>query len=580
MIIIAVLLPVFSVWAGDLAVDNLTVSQDATVYGALKLTTAPINATATGGNITTNGNYRIHTFTNSGTLEVSSGSLTCDVLVVAGGGGGSSEWGGGGGGGGLIYTNTAVSSNCSVTVGGGGAKGTGGGGGANGGNSVFGAYIAYGGGGGSPHPSQAGKAGGSGGGGGGGDGSGGAGGAATNGQGYAGGNGVYSANGSGGGGGGAGGVGKVGNLPGDGGNGLAYDISGTSVYYAGGGGGGDGSVRGIGGSGVGGNGGLQQQPGTDGTANRGGGGGGGGSYTQPGGNGGSGIVIVKYLISTNSSSTNNSSTLTISSDGISQTNASGANTFMGKVGIGTNNPAEKLHVVGNVRVDGTSIVSAVTLGGVPITNWASLAAGVLRASSNLSDVVDKPVARTNLGLGSAATYDASVFLTTNGNGAQLTNITATQVGALSTNAGALLAVNNLSELTATAAIARNNLGLGSAAMNNSDAFLSPTGNGSQLTGITAAQVGALSATGGVINGSLSVSSNLFVNGTNVANLIGAGGFNSVTGNFDMVTNRIINLAPPVGQNDAVSKYYLWISLSNIPPMGDMSMGIYTNQTNP
>ncbi|MDO9541337.1 MAG: hypothetical protein Q7J98_03325, partial [Kiritimatiellia bacterium] len=60
-------------------------------------------------------------------------------------------------------------------------------------------------------------------------------------------------------------------------------------------------------------------------------------------------------------------------------------------------------------------------------------------------------------------------------GSQLTNITAAQVGAVGTNAGALLAANSLSELSATAATARDNLGLGSAAINDTSAFLSTTG---------------------------------------------------------------------------------------------------------
>jgi hypothetical protein len=47
-------------------------------------------ATATGGTITTNGHYITHTFTPAGdaTFEVSGGSLSCQVLVVAGGGSG------------------------------------------------------------------------------------------------------------------------------------------------------------------------------------------------------------------------------------------------------------------------------------------------------------------------------------------------------------------------------------------------------------------------------------------------------------------------------------------------------------
>ena len=219
--------------------------------------------------------------------------------------------------------------------------------------------------------------------------------------------------------------------------------------------------------------------------------------------GGSGIVIVRYLMNQSGSSNETSVIISLSSNGISQASASASNVFMGKVGIGTNNPAEQLYVVGNVRVDGTSIVSAVTLGGVAITNWPSGAEGALMASSNLSDVADSAVARANLGIGSSATNEAGAFLSPAGDGSQLTNITAAQVGAVGTNDGALLAANNLSELTATAATARYNLGLGSAATNDASAFLAPAGNGSQLTGITAAQVGALSTNGGVVNGVIS-----------------------------------------------------------------------------
>ena len=60
---------------------------------------------ATGGTITTCGNYKIHTFTGPDTFTVTnagnpSGSTTVDYMVVAGGGSGGGRYGGGGGGGG------------------------------------------------------------------------------------------------------------------------------------------------------------------------------------------------------------------------------------------------------------------------------------------------------------------------------------------------------------------------------------------------------------------------------------------------------------------------------------------------
>ena len=101
-----------------------------------------------------------------------------------------------------------------------------------------------------------------------------------------------------GGGGGAGTVGTTGTttLPGNGGDGLLYSISGTPTYYAGGGGGGwnGATYGGYGGLGGGGNGGNNA---TAGKPNTGGGGGGtnnSAGSTNVSGAGGSGIVIISY----------------------------------------------------------------------------------------------------------------------------------------------------------------------------------------------------------------------------------------------------------------------------------------------
>ena len=62
-----------------------------------------IYMTATGGTITTGGNYKVHTFTSSGTFIITQlGSIgQVDALIIAGGGSGSGYGGGGGGAGGM-----------------------------------------------------------------------------------------------------------------------------------------------------------------------------------------------------------------------------------------------------------------------------------------------------------------------------------------------------------------------------------------------------------------------------------------------------------------------------------------------
>ena len=61
---------------------------------------ALFSGTATGGTITTSGDWKIHTFTSSGTFEVTDGSGLVEFLAIAGGGGGGGYHGGFNGGGG------------------------------------------------------------------------------------------------------------------------------------------------------------------------------------------------------------------------------------------------------------------------------------------------------------------------------------------------------------------------------------------------------------------------------------------------------------------------------------------------
>jgi len=305
---------------------------------------------ATGGTITTSGDYKIHTFTGPGTFCVSAAAgpvAYVDYLIIGAGGGGGSAYAGGAGAGGYRESKCSTTSGCwtasplatstslpvsvqayPITVGGGGAAGTGAGSpgpsittGTSGEPSVFSTITSTGGGGGGSHaPCASGNndalPGGSGGGGGNRDCAAGVGTGGTGNsppvsppQGNTGGNGYHDAavyaNGAGGG--GASAVG--GSIPtsaptftnpldGAGGNGVASSITASPVTRAGGGGGGDhpsrspGAPGGTGGGGAGGTGGV----GGNGTANTGGGAGGGGGNvpSSNGGTGGSGIVIIRY----------------------------------------------------------------------------------------------------------------------------------------------------------------------------------------------------------------------------------------------------------------------------------------------
>ena len=268
------------------------------------------SVTATGGTITTDGDYTVHKFTADGTFTTDT-AQSVEYLVVAGGGGSgcqrASDGGSGGGGAGGYRAATGfpvTATSYSITVGAGGARGIENSpaeNGVDGGNSVFSTITAEGGGGGGTNNSGGG-AGGSGGGGGS-DGGGGAGNSPSTSpaQGFPGGASGAGATAAGGGGASAaGGAAVSSSAPGGaGGAGIANDIvlDGTPVTYAGGGGGGKGqSSPGSGGAGGAGGGGDGSKTGEGGagTANTGGGAGGSGDGgNQQGAPGGSGIVVIR-----------------------------------------------------------------------------------------------------------------------------------------------------------------------------------------------------------------------------------------------------------------------------------------------
>ena len=309
----------------------LNVQTDTTVQGISYVA-------ATGGTITTVGDFKIHTFNASGCFQVTDagtplGSTTVDYLVVAGGGGGGGDGAGGGGAGGYresggtasgCYAVSPLGSSPSsvaalpvgvqtypITVGAGGVGAQCGSTsvGANGSNSTFSSITSAGGGRGGAGAPTCVNAGAGGSGGGTRSNTTQAGGAGNTPpvsppQGNDGGTGA-SGNFCGAGGGGATAVGTPGpSGPKAGGAGATSSINNTPTTRAGGGGGGKNGPAGpggAGGSGGGGAGGQGSSPGTNtegvsGTANTGGGGGGsgGGNPGRTGGAGGSGVVIIRY----------------------------------------------------------------------------------------------------------------------------------------------------------------------------------------------------------------------------------------------------------------------------------------------
>jgi hypothetical protein len=267
---------------------------------------SPQHVAATGGTITTSGDFKIHTFTGDGTFTVSNagnaqGSNTVDYLVVAGGGGGghsnSGHMGGGGGAGGFRFSfpNPATgglsvaAQGYPISVGGGGDKAVPENTASSGGNSVFSSVTSAGGGGAgsgsNPGSGANGAAGGSGGGGASNDSSGGTAGAGNTPpvsppQGNPGGAGATAtgASGSGGGASGAGDTAPDNSTLNPGGAGAANSITGSPVTYSTGGfnSGTPGCAASVAANlGLGGNG-ARGQP---------------NSY---GSNGGSGIVVIRY----------------------------------------------------------------------------------------------------------------------------------------------------------------------------------------------------------------------------------------------------------------------------------------------
>ena len=114
---------------------DASASTNETLAGGAYSGATQVTPTVTGGTVTTDGNYKVHTFPVGSANFVTDSALTIDYLIVGGGGAGGRAYGGGGGGG-------------AGGAGGQSSNGQGGAGGAGLQNSIRGTALWYAGGGG------------------------------------------------------------------------------------------------------------------------------------------------------------------------------------------------------------------------------------------------------------------------------------------------------------------------------------------------------------------------------------------------------------------------------------------------
>lgn len=171
-------------------------------------------------------------------------------------------------------------------------------------------------------------------------------------------------------------------------------------------------------------------------------------------------------------------------------------------------------------------------------------------------------------LSDCITNATSNLLTTTGNGSQLTGITAAQVGAYTINQTDAAIAGALSGFNPGSCVQTNHAG----DVSFQGAFSASTlaGNGAALTNLNlAAYVGS--------NLVWDAESNKLHAAASGPGYTDAAAVDAVTAtHLNMHSNRVTNLAAPAADSDATTKAFIRQVLATLPPQGNLSMGVYTN----
>lgn len=131
-------------------------------------------------------------------------------------------------------------------------------------------------------------------------------------------------------------------------------------------------------------------------------------------------VSIHNLEAANTGTNSGDQTITLTGD----VTGSGTGSFATTIGAGKVTNSMLAGSITAAKLVGSDLIIVAS----QVTGLVSSLAAKLAIASNLADLADAPTARTNLGLGSIATFASTAYLTPSGNGSGLTALNASALG--------------------------------------------------------------------------------------------------------------------------------------------------------